>query len=176
MKREEGEQMIRLLELKCDECDVSMQAYRKDGNKIMVASRRGKKVGLQTAISLLRFYSVGRNNMDEEQLKISPPGDTIVDLLEERGWTRGDFAKRMDQTTKYIDLLLNGREPITKEIAIKLEDVLGSTETFWLNREAQYRKSLKEQIPIKRGFGQGDPICALDDTPFSQGDSICKLR
>ena len=32
------------------------------------------------------------------------------------------------------------------------------------------------KFPVRRGFGQGDPICALDDTPFSQGDPICKLR
>lgn len=73
---------------------------------------------------------------------ISPPGDTIADLLEERGWTQKEFAKRMGSSTKQISLLINGKAPITQETALKLERVVGSTAGFWLNREVQYRERL----------------------------------
>ncbi|OGR08429.1 MAG: XRE family transcriptional regulator [Deltaproteobacteria bacterium RIFOXYD12_FULL_50_9] len=72
---------------------------------------------------------------------VSPPGDTIFDLLEERGWKQTELAKRTGYTTKHISLLINGKAPITDETAIKLERVIGSTAHFWLSREAQYRES-----------------------------------
>ncbi len=73
---------------------------------------------------------------------VSPPGDTILDLLEERGWKQTELAKRTGYTTKHISLLINGKAPITDDTAIKLERVVGSTAHFWLAREAQYREGL----------------------------------
>lgn len=73
---------------------------------------------------------------------ISPPGETISDLLEERGWTQAEFADRTRFTTKHISLLINGKAPITEETALRLERVLGSTARFWLAREAEYRAAL----------------------------------
>jgi len=79
---------------------------------------------------------------------LSPPGDTIADILEERDWTQVEFAKRMGLSKKQTNLLLNGKAPITCETALKLESVLGSTAKFWLNREVQYRENLarKEEL------------------------------
>ncbi len=76
---------------------------------------------------------------------ISPPGETIADLIEEREWTQADLAKRLGYTTKHISLLINGKAPITEETALKLENVLGSSASFWLSREAQYRAKLAQQ-------------------------------
>lgn len=72
---------------------------------------------------------------------ISPPGDTITDLLEEKGWTQEDFAKRMGYTPKHISQLINGKASITQDTALRLERVLGSSAGFWLTREAQFRES-----------------------------------
>jgi len=80
---------------------------------------------------------------------ISPPGETIADILEEREWTQIEFAERMGQSTKHISLLLNGKAAITEETALKLESVLGSTASFWLNREAQYRESIARLDEMK---------------------------
>ncbi len=73
---------------------------------------------------------------------ISPPGDTIADLLEERNWTQAQLADRMGYSTKHISDMIHGKVPITEETALKLETVLGSTVGFWLSREAQYRAQL----------------------------------
>jgi len=73
---------------------------------------------------------------------ISPPGDTIDDLLEELDWTQAQLAKRLGYTTKHVSQLVNGKAPITEDTALKLARVLGSTEEFWLEREAQYRAAL----------------------------------
>lgn len=73
---------------------------------------------------------------------VSPPGDTILDLLEERDWTQAQLSELLGYTTKHISQLINGTAPINEETALKLEQVLGSTTAFWLNREALYRVQL----------------------------------
>lgn len=73
---------------------------------------------------------------------VSPPGDTILDMLEERGWKQTELARRTGYTTKHISLLINGKASITDDTAIKLERVIGSTAHFWLAREAQFREGL----------------------------------
>ena len=81
---------------------------------------------------------------------VSPPGDTIADLLEEKGWTQAEFAQRCGYTTKHASLLINGKAAITEDTAIKLERVLGSSARFWLVREAQYRETIARQEELKR--------------------------
>ncbi len=76
---------------------------------------------------------------------VSPPGNTIADLLEERGWKQGDLAMRLGYTQKHVSLLINGRVPITADAAQRLARVLGSTPNFWLTLEANYRS---EQLRI----------------------------
>lgn len=73
---------------------------------------------------------------------VSPPGNTISDLLEERDWTEAQMADRLGCDENYVNRLVNGEELMTGETAVKLERVLGSTAQFWLRREAQYRTRL----------------------------------
>ena len=76
---------------------------------------------------------------------ISPPGDTILDLLQERGWPQTEFAERTGYTAKHVSLLINGKASITEDTALRLERVLGGTAGFWLSREAKYREVIARQ-------------------------------
>lgn len=87
---------------------------------------------------------------------ISPPGDTMSDLLEERGWSRVDFAKRLGVTPKHVNELLKGRAPIHAEQALLLSRVLGSTPEFWLQREANYRAGLARLESLSTLAKEGD--------------------
>lgn len=68
------------------------------------------------------------------------PGESILDLLEERGWTQGELAQRLGYSEKHVSQLINGRVPITADAAQKLERVLGSSMDFWLRLEANYQR------------------------------------
>lgn len=70
----------------------------------------------------------------------SPPGESILDLAEERGWTQVELARRLGYTEKHISQLINGKVALTVDAAQRLERVLGSTLDFWLALEANYRK------------------------------------
>ena len=65
---------------------------------------------------------------------ISPPGETIIDVLEERGWSQAEFAERVGFTTKHVNRLVSGNASISDDAAIRLERVLGGTAGFWLAR------------------------------------------
>ncbi len=98
---------------------------------------------------------------------VSPPGDTIADILEEKDWTQKQFAKRIEYTTKHVSLLINGKAPITEETAVKLARVLGSNEKFWLNREANYRAQLA-QIEEKERLGSKSWLSWLEQFPAKE--------
>ncbi len=76
---------------------------------------------------------------------VSAPGETIEDLLEERGWTQAEFADRIGFTRKHVNGLIKGRAAITPDAALRLEAVLGASADFWLTREAQYREALERR-------------------------------
>ena len=96
---------------------------------------------------------------------VSPPGDTIADLIEERDWTQVQLSERLGYTKKHVSQLINGKAPITEETALKLVKVLGSTEKFWLNREADYRAQLA-QIEEKKLLESWTDW--LDDLPVKE--------
>lgn len=80
---------------------------------------------------------------------VSAPGNSIAEIIEEKGWAQTEFAQRAGYTTKHVSLLINGKAPITEDTAIKLERVLGSTARFWLTREAQYREAVVRKQELK---------------------------
>ena len=78
---------------------------------------------------------------------ISAPGETIADILEERDLSLVQFARRMECRPEFANELLTGREAITVEIARRLERILGSSASFWMTRESQYRA---DAVRLKR--------------------------
>jgi HTH-type transcriptional regulator / antitoxin HigA len=81
---------------------------------------------------------------------ISPPGETIAELMEEKGWTQDDLSQKLEYSSAQVRLLISGEESITEEVALGLERVLGGKASFWLSREAQYRSKLiqKSMSPL----------------------------
>lgn len=71
---------------------------------------------------------------------VSPPGDTIMDILDERDWTQQQLADRLGFSLKHVNQLIKGKVALTEDAAIRLRNVLGSSVGFWLTREAQYRE------------------------------------
>jgi plasmid maintenance system antidote protein VapI/Zn-dependent peptidase ImmA (M78 family) len=69
-------------------------------------------------------------------------GETIRELLDERGITQIDFAVRLGKSEKFVSQLINGKASLTHETAIELERVLGVPSSFWNAAEAQYRDVL----------------------------------
>ena len=86
----------------------------------------------------------------------SAPGETIADILKERNLPHAEFARRIGQSISEIHGLLEGHSPITNELAKKLEQVLGASAAFWVNREAQYRQDMGRQRKRQSAIARGD--------------------
>lgn len=76
---------------------------------------------------------------------VVPPGDTIADVLEERGWTQAELAQRLGYADEHVSQIINGDAAITEDVAARLACVLGSTAGFWLRKEATYRGRLERR-------------------------------
>lgn len=81
---------------------------------------------------------------------VSPPGDTILDLLEERGWTQQQLADRLGYSLKHVNQLIKAKVPLTEDAAMRLQNVLGASVGFWLTREAQYRERVAVLDAVER--------------------------
>ncbi len=73
---------------------------------------------------------------------LTPPGESIQDLLEQRSWTQAELATRTGFTPKHISELIKGHTGLTEDAAFKLERVLGGSARFWLNLESQFREQI----------------------------------
>jgi addiction module HigA family antidote len=76
---------------------------------------------------------------------VSPPGETLLEKLEELGMSQGELARRMSWREETASEVVQGKMPITPEIALRLEQVLGVPAAFWNNRERQYRQHLAQK-------------------------------
>ncbi|MFH1635194.1 MAG: helix-turn-helix domain-containing protein [Chloroflexota bacterium] len=76
---------------------------------------------------------------------VSPPGETLLEMLEERGMSQAELAERTGRPKKTINEIIKGKATITPATALQLERVLGAPANFWNNREQQYRESLARQ-------------------------------
>ncbi|MDI3491054.1 MAG: HTH-type transcriptional regulator / antitoxin HigA [Thauera sp.] len=94
---------------------------------------------------------------------VLPPGESILDIAEERGWTQGELAQRLGYSEKHISQLINGKVPITVDAAQRLERVLGSTMNFWLTLEANYQKHKARLEVAERHAGW---VSWLDELPL----------
>lgn len=100
-----------------------------------------------------------------------PPGETISEILEDRGITQADFALMLGRTQKSVSQLVNGNAPISHEFAIDLERTLGVPAALWNSLEATYRDLLARQAENDRldrdlVWANAFPIKSLKDQGF----------
>lgn len=94
---------------------------------------------------------------------VSTPGETLEDVLVERGMSQAELAERTGRPKKTINEIVKGKASITPETALQFERVLGIPAGFWMAREQNYREHLaraKEAVEFEK---QAD---WLDQVPY----------
>ncbi len=84
---------------------------------------------------------VGKNRGISVELLIHP-GETIADLLEERGITQKELAQRAGVSEAFLSDVIRGKKDISKGLAMGLEYAFGVPSSFWLNLQANYDAEL----------------------------------
>lgn len=77
---------------------------------------------------------------------VSPPGETIADIMDERGMYISGLSNLLGISRTEIHSLLAGTMPLTPDIAQLLTEKLGGSILSWLERERHYR--LQKQVTI----------------------------
>ena len=95
------------------------------------------------------------NQIQNEYLPdvVTPPGETLQDILDTIGMTKAELAERIGKTPKHIGDIIKHGAPITPATAMELEKALGTPASFWNNRERRYRETLarlKERKRLKK--------------------------
>ncbi len=114
---------------------------------------------------------------------VSPPGETLQEILEEQSMTQAELAERTGRPKKTINEIINGKAAITPETALQLERVLNIPASFWNNREQQYREALaleEEQNRLQEQITWLDkiPVKAMIELKWIQyfQDKVEQLR
>lgn len=97
--------------------------------------------------------------------EVSPPGETLLEVLEERGITQAELAERTGRPRKTINEIVKGRAAITPETALQLEKVLGVPAGFWNARESRYREFLAKRTEAEHFEGE---LAWIDKFPIRE--------
>jgi len=81
---------------------------------------------------------------------VSPPGETLRDVLDSLRMTQASLARRMGRPVKTINEIVKAKTGITPDTALQLEKVVGVPAHFWNARERHYREFLAEAEERKR--------------------------
>lgn len=72
------------------------------------------------------------------------PGETIADVLEDRGITQTELAAQTGVSPAYVSSVISGKKDISARFALALEYALRVPKSFWLNLQANYDAELLE--------------------------------
>ena len=78
------------------------------------------------------------NNKDLTPFVATHPGEMIRDELKERGMTQKRLAEEMSVKPSVLSETINGKRPVSKNVAIALEKALGIPAEIWMNLQSQY--------------------------------------
>jgi addiction module HigA family antidote len=97
---------------------------------------------------------------------VTPPGETIEEILVSIGMSKAELSDRIGKTPKHVGDIIKHGAPITPQTAMDLEKVLGTPASFWNNRERRYRESLarneeKERLKKEVGWLRRFPIADM---------------
>lgn len=72
--------------------------------------------------------------------KLSPvhPGAFLAELLGELSISQAQLARALGVSAMRVSHLVNGRRPVTAELALRLAQFFGQTPQYWLNLQSRY--------------------------------------
>ncbi|OOS01310.1 addiction module antidote protein, HigA family [Canicola haemoglobinophilus] len=73
------------------------------------------------------------------------PGKVLKEFIAD--FTITEIAQRLGITRVMLSRIINGKAPITPDMAIRLSQLLETSSAFWLNLQAQYDIWQLEQQP-----------------------------
>ncbi|HVY75956.1 MAG TPA: HigA family addiction module antitoxin [Puia sp.] len=100
--------------------------------------------------------------MLKQKMKPAHPGQVLKDLyLESLALSQAEIAENLGVTRKTLSMLLNSRQGISAEMALRLSKAFNTTPELWLNMQCNYdlwEAEQKVQLSKIRTFKGLKPI------------------
>lgn len=113
------------------------------------------------------------------------PGEILEEFLCAHNMKKVEFAERSGISVKTVSQIINCKDPITPETAIKIERVLGVSASLWNNLDANYKLYLakKEEAQISKGMASWAKQFPINDIikrgfinkPLNDDDCVNKM-
>jgi len=111
------------------------------------------------------------NETNNSVRDLSPPGEILAEALEERQITNAELARRAGLSEKHVSQIINARVPLSMDVALQLERVLGIPARFWNSLEFNYRaerrrKAFHANLDAFAGWMRQFPVAAMRRTGY----------
>ncbi len=91
----------------------------------------------------------------------SPPTNTIMATLTQKGITASELADRIGWSRSELNCLLIGAKKIDPEVASKLSQAVGASPEFWMSRQEEYDSSILRCVDSMEEGGLREILKAL---------------
>lgn len=78
---------------------------------------------------------------------VFPPGEYLLEILNDRGWTQIDFAEIIGRSPKLVNEIVNARTSISPTTAKEIAAATDTNPRLWLNLENEYRLHHEQDSP-----------------------------
>jgi HTH-type transcriptional regulator / antitoxin HigA len=102
-----------------------------------------------------------------------PPGEYLVEVLEEKGISQAELARRIDRPTQAINEIVKGEKAITPATAIQLDRALGVPAHIWIGLESRFQL-IKGRQEEERSLDKDRPY--LKEIPYDQLADLACVR
>ncbi|MFP4088922.1 MAG: HigA family addiction module antitoxin [Cyclobacteriaceae bacterium] len=84
------------------------------------------------------YKVVDKNGVEVQSAAPIHPGEILFDELEAREIPQNAFAKSLGMRASHLNEILHGKRNISPSLALKLEDLLEISASFWVRLQGEY--------------------------------------
>ena len=94
--------------------------------------------------------------------KLAPvhPGRFLTELLQELSITQTQLARAIGVSAMRVSHVVNGKRPVTAEMALRLLRFFGQTPQYWLNLQSRYDLDCAQDVMGSRIKSEVRPLAA----------------
>lgn len=104
------------------------------------------------------------------------PGYYIKEIVDDSGLTQEDFAKRLDTTPKNLSIIIRGEQSLSREMAMKLSRMMGTSIEYWLNFQKKYDAKIAELESDKELDNEREVFRYIDYSYFKDNFDLPDLK
>ena len=82
--------------------------------------------------------------MSEHRIPPVHPGEYLKELLDELDLSQYRLAKNLGVSPMRINHVINGKRPVTAELALRLGRYFGQNPRYWINLQSRYDMDIAE--------------------------------